>query len=418
MPSLPPVHSAGGFGAGQLGATDGRRAGDKTMRFKAAITTNSDAGDAVRELVDAAAGVTPDLAMLFVSPHFEGDCETILGRVLDSTNARNLIGCTADGVIGPDREVENAPAIALWLANLPGVRVLPFVIDIDDVRNFDSPEDWRDRTGMQADDRPSLVLLPEPFSFGPALEHSLDQLDSAYPGSTIVGGLASGGERPDQNRLFLNDQVLRKGMVGVSLSGPVAISSVVSQGCRPIGEPLVVTKAEHNVIKELRGRPAMEILQQIFQKADPEDRALMQRGIHVGCVVDESRSNFGQGDFLIRNLMGIVGQTGIAIAALVRPGQTIQFHVRDSRSADQEMRSMLGQSLGEMGAPPEGALLFTCNGRGTHMFGQPNHDIGVVNQLASNCQVAGFFAAGEIGPVGHRTFIHGFTSSLIVFREA
>ncbi len=395
-----------------------RQRGYSAMQFKAAISTKTDAAEAVRELCDAASGVSADLAMLFVSPHFENECDSILNAVLDGTNARNLIGCTADGIIGPDREVESAPAIALWLANMPGVRALPFVIDIDDVKNFESLDDWRDRTGMQLDDRPSLVLLPEPFSFGPALEHSLDQLDEAFPESTIVGGLVSGGERPDQNRLFLNDQVLRRGMVGVSLSGPVAISSVVSQGCRPIGEPLVITKAEHNVIKELRGRPAMEMLQQIFQDADPEDRALMQRGIHVGCVIDETRASFGRGDFLIRNLMGIVEQTGIAIAALVRPGQTIQFHVRDSLSADQDMRSLVGQSFGETGAPPEGALLFTCNGRGTHMFGQPNHDIGVVNQLASNCQVAGFFAAGEIGPIGNHTFIHGFTSSLIVFREA
>ena len=388
------------------------------MRFKAAISTQAQAADAVRELSETVSGVPADLAMLFVSPHFEGDCEAVLAGIQDATNARNLIGCTAAGIIGPDREVENAPAIALWIANMPGVRLLPFVVDMEDVKNFNGLEEWRDRAGMQADDRPGFVLLPEPFSFGPALEHSLDQLDRAFPGSSIVGGLASAAEEPGQNRLFLNDQVLRGGMVGVSLSGPVSISSVVSQGCRPIGEPLVITKAEHNVIQELRGRPAMEMLQQIFQNADPEDRALMQRGIHVGCVVDESRASFGQGDFLIRSLMGIVGQTGIAVGTLVRPGQTIQFHVRDSRSADQEMRSLVGRSLNELGAPPEGALLFTCNGRGMHMFDQPNHDIAVVNQFAANCQVAGFFAAGEIGPVGPRTFIHGLTSSLILFREA
>ncbi len=388
------------------------------MKFKSAISTNSEAQSAVQEVSEAVSGLKPDLAMLFVSPHFEDECDQILAGVLERTNARNLIGCTGDGIIGPSREVEHAPAVALWTAELPDVRVMPFLFDVEDVQQFEEDAEWTDRVCVQPDQKPSFVVLPEPFSFGRGLEYSLREMDRIFPGSTTVGGLASAGQKAGENRLFLNDQVLRQGMVGVSLAGHVKISSVVSQGCRPIGEPFVVTKSEQNVIQELRGRPAMEVLQTIFREADPSDQALMQSGgIHIGSAVSEGDSSSGGQEYLIRNLMGVVENSGILIAAMIRPGQTIQFHLRDSKSADVEMKGLVSRRIGEMPSPPSGGLLFTCNGRGSHMFGAPNHDIGIVNEVSPDCQVAGFFAAGEIGPIGNSTFIHGFTSSLILFRE-
>ena len=388
------------------------------MNFESTISTNPDARAAVEEVCEAVAGFQPDLAMLFVSPHYEDEYETLLEGIREGTDARNLVGCTGESIIGPDCEVEHAPALSLWVAEMPDVRLMPFVIDLDDVRNFESPDDWRDRVTACSDDAAGLVVLPEPFSFGPAVEYSLEQLDAVFPHSTIVGGMASGAERPGQNRLFLNDHVLRNGMVGISLSGAVGIEPVVSQGCRPIGEPFVITKAKRNVIQELRGRPAVQMLKHLFEHADPDDQALIQRGrLHVGSVADETLPEFRQGDFLIRNLMGIVEKTGIAVTTIVRPGQTIQFHVRDSASADKDMQSLVGRKFDEMDCPAAGGLMFSCNGRGTNLFKKPNHDIGVVNGIARDCRISGFFASGEIGPIGDRTFVHGFTNSLILFRE-
>lgn len=384
------------------------------MQFKAAVSTLTDTGAAIKQIQSELGGLAPDLVLLFVSPHHGPNYEQLLADVRDKINTRNLIGCTAAGIIGPDREVEDAPAIAVWAAKLPDVRVLPFVIDQEDVAALEDSAAWRDHLIVKAEDKPGFIILPEPFSIDG--EQCLEDMDDAYPGSKIVGGLASAGRAPGENRLFLNDQVLRQGLVGVSLSGPIEIDTVVSQGCRPIGEPFVITKADQNIIKELRGKPALEIVKNVYAAASADDQALMQNGLHVGRVVDEHVEKFGQGDFLIRNLMGVVEQNAIAINAYIRPGQTIQFQVRDSKSADQEMRSLLEGKIKAMPDPPGGGLLFTCNGRGARMFGQPNHDIGVVNAIAPNCQVAGFFAAGEIGPVGNRTFIHGFTSSLILFR--
>lgn len=385
------------------------------MQFKAAISTLSDSSAAIAQLRAALEGMKPDLVLLFVSPHHAENCDALIAEARDTINTRNIIGCTAAGIIGPDREVEDAPAISVWAAKLPGVRILPFVIDQNDVQSYTGAEAWYDHLGVAKDACPAFIILPDPFSVD--VESCLDQLDDAYPGSRIVGGLASGAHAPGENRLFLNDQVLRQGLVGVSLSGPIAIDTMVSQGCRPIGEPFVVTRAERNVIHELRGRPALEVVRDIYATAPAADQALMQNGLHLGRVVNERLERFGPGDFLIRNLMGVVGDSALAVGTLIRPGQTVQFHVRDSRSADQEMKQLLSEKLATLPSLPAGGLLFTCNGRGSRMFGSPNHDIAVVNSIVRDCQIAGFFAAGEIGPVGNKTFIHGFTSSLILFRK-
>ncbi|OQZ05357.1 MAG: hypothetical protein B6D36_10575 [Planctomycetes bacterium UTPLA1] len=385
------------------------------MQFKAALSTLTDTRAAISQLKAAVGDLDPDLVLLFVSPHHLENADALLADVRDKINARNLIGCTAAGIIGGDREVEDAPAISIWAAKLPDVRILPFIIDQQDVTSLEGNDAWRDHLIVSADAKPGFIILPDPFSID--VEHCLSEMDDAYPGSKIVGGLASAGRAPGENRLFLNDQVLRQGLVGVSLSGPIQIDTVVSQGCRPIGEPFVITKAEQNVIQELRGKPALEIVRSVFASASPTDQALMQTGLHVGRVVDERGEKFGEAIFFIRNLMGVVEQSAIAINALIRPGQTIQFQVRDSKSADEEMRDLLTEEIAAMPTPPGGGLLFTCNGRGARMFGKPDHDIGLVNSIAKDCQVAGFFAAGEIGPVGNRTFIHGFTSSLILFRR-
>ena len=385
------------------------------MEFKATISTASDTRQAVEEACAPLSDFPADLMFLFTSHHHGPDFGDLLSGIREHTSARNLIGATGESIIGPDREVENTPALALWAAQMPGVRTLPFVIDQQDIERFEGTEAWHERIGVQPADEADFVVLPEPFSVD--ANRALEALDGAFPGSVFVGGMASGATGPGQNRLFLNDQVLRQGMVGVSLSGPVKISTVVSQGCRPIGESFVVTKAKRNVIEELGGRPALEVVQEIVEAAAPADRALMRSGLHIGRVVDERLREFRAGDFLIRNVMGVVEQKALAISEIIRPGQTVRFHVRDAQTASDEMRELVAGTIGKMKSAPKGGLLFSCNGRGTRLFSDPHHDIRVINDVAADCAVAGFFAQGEIGPVGGKTFIHGFTSSLILFQE-
>jgi len=385
------------------------------MEFVSTLSTAPDAPSAVNQISAALAGKPLDVAVVFASHHYGPDFTSFIEPLRERIAVRNLIGCTGAGIIGPNREIENGPAVSVWGARWPGVKALPFYVDQEDISRFEDENDWHDRVGMSPEDKPSFIILPEPYSID--IESCLYQMDDSFSGATIVGGLASGAREAGQNALFMNEQTLRKGMVGLALSGPVRITSVVSQGCRPVGKPFVVTKADQNVIAELGGRPALQVLQEVYHQADPADRSLIEKALHIGRVVDERLEKFRAGDFIIRNLMGVVKDQSIAVAAIIRPGQTIQFHVRDPKSAGAELQSLLSGKIAELGATPRGGLLFSCNGRGTHLFGKPNHDIGVVNEAASDCQVAGFFAAGEIGPVGRKTFVHGFTSSLVIFSE-
>lgn len=386
------------------------------MEIRAAITSTADTAQAAKELCERVAGLSVDLAVVFVTPHHGPDFEEFINTIRDTLNPRNLVGCTCAGVIGPDVEIEDTPGAAMWAASLPGVRTLPFVLDQNDFHTLRSAADWQDRLGMQPEDIPAFMILPDPFSL--QFNACLSIMDEVFPGSTIVGGVTSGAHEPGKNRLFLNDQILRQGMVGVSLTGPFRVSSIVSQGCRPIGETFVITKAESNVIFELGGKGAYDVLRELHQHCSPEDRERIRTGLHVGRAINEHVAEFGPGDFLIRNVAGVVENRGLAVTDFMRAGQTVQFHVRDAESADSEMKTLITAQMQKMSTPPVGGLLFSCNGRGTRMFSEPNHDIGVVNSLLSPCPVAGFFAAGEIGPVGGRTFVHGLTSSLILFHES
>lgn len=385
------------------------------MIVKAVITTASDSDAAAAELAQAVQGFVPDLAALWVSPHYGPDYAALLDRIQEFVTPRNLLGCSGESIIGPGREVEGTPAAALWVAKMPGVRVLPFVVDQDDLTTLDTAAQWHDRLGVKPDDVPTFIVLPDPFSiqFDACLRH----IDAAFPGCAVVGGVASAAKAPGENRLFLNDQILRQGMVGVSLTGDLRVSTVVSQGCRPIGDTYVITRAEDNVIYQLGGHDAYAVLGRVHDDADSTDRALMRQGVHIGRAIDEGLQTFGPGDFLIRNVTGVVENKGLTVTDNFRAGQTVQFHVRDALSADAEMRTLLESQLSKMHLPPRGGLLFNCNGRGTRLFPDPNHDIDLINEVMPECPVAGFFAAGEIGPVGGQTFIHGFTSSLLLFHE-
>ena len=386
------------------------------MRFRSILALGADIESVAAELVEQGGDMQADLAVLFATHHYGPEFGALLASIHSGLEVRNLIGCTAESVVGPDREVESQPAVVLLLGSLPDVHVMPFLLDQEDLQKFENVAECLDRIGVDPDSDPSFVILADPFTFD--ILEGLQFLDQAYPDRPKVGGLASGADQPGQNRLFLNDQELRQGLVGVALSGPITIDTVVSQGCRPIGQPFTVTKARSNIIEELDGRSPYDTLKEVFMDAPAQDQELMQSGLHVGIQMGRPRTGYRPRDFLIHNLLGVYEESGLAIGNQVQSGQTVQFHVRDATTADAEMQTMLHEKSGQLAGSPAGGLLFTCNGRGRRLFGQPNHDIGLVNKTFASCHVAGFFAQGEIGPVGGKTFVHGFTSSLILFQQA
>jgi small ligand-binding sensory domain FIST len=362
-------------------------------------------GEAAGEILERLDGEGCDLAVCFASTHHVGAFEDIGPALRNILEPRVLIGGTAVAVAGGAHEVEENPALTVFAARLDGATLVPVTLRVQET------PDGAALTGWPSIDRApgSLLLFADPFTF--PVDAFLQRVNRDLPGLQIIGGLASAAGSPGGNRLVLDDSVVDEGAVGVFVDGgSTEVRTLVSQGCRPIGRPYVVTRAEQNLIEELGGKPAIERLQELAGAASEEERELLRRGLHVGLVVDEHKAEFSRGDFLVRNLLGADESSGaLAVGEQVGVGQTVQFHVRDAGAADEDLREML------TGVDADAALLFTCNGRGRHLFSVPDHDAGMVENLLGPIPLAGAFCAGEIGPVGGRNFLHGFTASLALF---
>ena len=362
-------------------------------------------GEVVGQVLDALGpdAPQPDLALLFVTAPHAGAVEDIAAAVRATLQPAALLGCTAESVVGGRREVEQQPAITLWAGHTGPVA--PFSLELRRTPDGETLVGWPEGGN---DDSAGLLLLADPFTF-PA-DAFLTRLGDDRPGLPVIGGLASGANGPGGNRLVLDGQIRSEGAVGAFLGPDTSVTTVVSQGCRPVGDPFVVTRAEGNIVYELGGRPALERLQELAAALSDDERRLLSQGVHLGRVIDESKTEFDRGDFLIRNVLGGDPQSGaIAVGDVVEVGSTAQFQVRDAASADEDLRHLID------GRTAEGALLFTCNGRGTRLFGRPDHDAKVVSEGLPGAAVAGMFCAGELGPVGKRNFLHGFTASIALF---
>ncbi|MFO0850855.1 MAG: FIST C-terminal domain-containing protein [Gemmataceae bacterium] len=389
------------------------------MPFAAALSTAADTETAVAEACTAAwTGVgsePPDLAVVFFSPHHVGDAELIARQVCEAVGTEAVVGCLGESVVGTGREVEREPAVSLWLARFgPGVEVETFHLTPDRAPDGLTLFGWPDGLVTADPGRAVLLTLADPYTF-PLTELFFPRLHDDYPGLAAVGGMSSGADGPGQTALIRGREAVYSGAVGALLHGRVGWRTVVSQGCRPIGRPLVVTKGRDNVIQELGGRNPLEVLQEVYDALPAGDQELFRRGLHVGLVMSEYREAFGRGDFLIRNLYGVDREAGaLVVTDRVRAGQTVQFQLRDADTADDDLRELLRADKAKHG-PAGGALLFTCNGRGRRLFAAPDHDARVVAEEVGPVPTAGFFAAGELGPVGGTNYIHGFTASVVLF---
>jgi small ligand-binding sensory domain FIST len=378
----------------------------------AGLATIPRAADAAREAAREAGGTlsagSADLAYLFLSPAHLDDAEAAVEAVLDELEPGTLVGCVAEGVVGRDRELEEGPAAAVWAAALPGAEIEAFhavAVDTgDELAIAGFPE---------LDEADLVTLLVDPYTFPAA--PLLARLNEENPGLPLVGGLAVAGREASEQALVVGAQVHPEGAAGVVLRN-VAVRAVVSQGCAPIGRDAVITSAEGNVVYELAGERALERLKGEIASLSQEEQLLAMRGLLAGLVIDENKPTYERGDYLMRGLLGADEESGaLAVGEQVRVGQTLRFHVRDARSADRDLHAALDPVAREACA---GALLFTCNGRGTNMFADASHDARVVTEALGSDALAGFFCGGEIGPVGGRSFLHGFTATMAVFLDA
>ncbi|MEW4563698.1 FIST N-terminal domain-containing protein [Bremerella sp. JC770] len=374
-------------------------------------TTEAALAEVIKQALDDLAAPV-DLAMVFLSPHHLEHVEVVAKELTRLLGTTNVIGCTGESIIGESREAEDTPAISLWLAHLPQTTILPMHLEFQRTPDGGSIVGWSDELPTQWPEGACTFAVTEPFSFPSDL--MLERINEDQPGIPVIGGIASASYQPGENRLILGDRVFDSGGVLVYVHGNVRVQTIVSQGCRPIGDPFIITKAERNVIHELGGLPALKQLETIYKTLPVTDQQLVSRGLHIGRVVDEYQSDRSQGDFIVRNVVGIEKETGaLMIGDYVKPGQTVQFHVRDEFSASAELKQLTAE-MRNSGSSPTSVLTFTCNGRGTKLFSEPHHDADCLKTAFGPIPNAGFFAAGELGPVAGKNFLHGFTVSVAV----
>jgi len=407
------------------------------VKFASAISDAALTPDAQREVLaslsrsfsgaaeasESTEGHKADLVMVFATmhhaEHFHGLCQALQ----DQLEPRVLLGCTCAGVIGVRHEVQQGPGLSVLVGEMPDAALQGFSYE-----QFDWPAVLKEPAAMRGtidlsgqiagpDVGPSaILLLADPYST--PMVKLLPAFASAFGPIPVLGAMASGAQKAGQNRLILNGAMVRDGAVGVAIGGGVDVQTTVSQGCRAIGEPMVITKSHRHVVQELGGHNPLKALRQMVASLDAEDRELLQtNGLHVGRVINEYKGRFGRGDFLIREMVGVDADDGyIAIGdPRVRTGQTIQFHIRDAAGAMQDFQMML--TAQKVHGEACGALLFSCTGRGQHLFEHAHADASMVYDALGSVPLAGCFAAGEIGPVGDQSYIHGHTACLAVFRE-
>jgi small ligand-binding sensory domain FIST len=362
-------------------------------------------------------GQFPDLLLAFASREHLFQLGEIVPTLQRLLHPGALLGCSAGGVIGGGRELEQTPGLTLTAALLPDVRRRLVHLTNEQLPPLDgSPRRWVEAIGVEPAEDPAFVVLADPFSCD--AHRLLQGLDFAYPKAVKVGGLASGAQSLGGNALFADQRTLHGGAVVLALTGNLEVDTIVAQGCRPIGRTLRITACEQHTLQTLDGRPALEVLQEIYEGLSDRDQQLVQHALFLGLSMDGLRDPAGPGDFLIRNLVGIHPQTGvIGVAGELRPGQTVQFHVRDGITAAEDLDGLLQRyRRARPAGGAQGALLFSCLGRGEHLYGEPDHDSRAFARGIGDVPVGGFFCNGEIGPVGGTTYLHGYTSAFGIFR--
>lgn len=389
------------------------------IEFASATSRERDARKATREVVSAVEhqmGLDAvDFAMLFVSPHFVREADKVSREIRAALSPRTLMGCAGEGVIGDGEEIESAPAVAVIAARLPGVAVESRPLHPADTHTM--PEGLRSLFGGSGgkDAARLLLLIADPFSAN--IESLLGTLGDACPGVPIAGGMASAVRAPGGNVLFHQGDIHRYGAVVAAISGDVDIDVIVSQGCRPVGRPYRITGARGNVVLALEDEPPLDELKRIVEELPAEERELLRNGIYLGRAIDPQKELLGRGDFLIRAVAGVDPRNGAITAGDVfTPGEIVQFHLRDAETAREDLEMMLTPH--SLFGTPRGGLLFSCNGRGVRLYDRPNGDVSIIQRYFPSLSLAGFFCAGEIGPVGPRSFLHGHTATLALFRPS
>jgi small ligand-binding sensory domain FIST len=387
------------------------------VKWSSALSTDDNLVSASRSVVDEVhagmGSLEPNLLLLFVSEEHGPHYREVAALVGGEFPAALIVGCTARGVIGGGEEKEFSCALSLTAAALPGVSLSPFHIDAEELPETErAPAFWAGRFGATPADPPCFLLLSDPYSMD--MEGLVRGLGAAFPEAPAIGGIASGGRAPGENALYIGSDVHRSGAVGVGFSGNIILETVVSQGCRPVGLPMFVTRSRENILFELDGRPALHMAAEVVDGLCAADQESAQQSLLLGLGMGDGQGPFGRGDFLVRNLVGRDEPSGaLVVGAVLTDKQIVQFQLRDAAASREDLETRLSGVRDGFA----GALLFSCLSRGEGLYGKVDYDSDQIRSHFGEIPVAGFFANGEVGPVGGETFVHGYTSVIGLFRS-
>ncbi|MDD9970385.1 MAG: FIST C-terminal domain-containing protein [Myxococcales bacterium] len=378
------------------------------MAFRSTLSQRVDALDALYEAIERLEqdrAWAPDLVTLFCTPHHVPLFEDMVEVLQQQFPHSMLIGCSAIGVIGGGHEAERREALSLSVGLLPGATLHPVRLEGD----MDPDPDWVSQLGPFERD-PHFVLLPDPFTCD--VDVLLSLLDDAFPDGSKVGGLISGADAPGDSVMVLDGNVYRDGLVGVAIAGEAHVDPIVAQGCRPIGDAMIVTRIRDNVVYELNVGKPVDALQNVYRHLSPRDQELCHHSLFLGVEMHSKTGTYGQGDFLLGDVLGMDPKSGaMAIGRPVRDYQVVQFHLCDAETSAVDLRRQLVALNPRAQGGTQAAMLFCCVGRGEALYGVPDHDADMIRRHLGDVPVFGFFSSGEIGQVGRRTFVHGYTTA-------
>ena len=355
------------------------------------------------------------LGLVFMTPRFFSHSKQILETLRVHARIPLLAGCSSISLVAGNEELEENPGIVLALYSLPGAKLDGIYFTQTQVEEAEGQTYWQELTEITASQTNGWLTFIDPFHLDS--ESWLRTWNESYSGLPVYGGLSSGVFADQVTQVYLNGDVYEEGGVAISVGGDVKLAGVISQGCTPIGDTWTLTRVEQNLIHKIANRPAYEVLSETVNHMSADEQKKVRGNLFIGLVVNEYLDDFHRGDFLVRNLLGGDPQTGVlAVGAMPRAGQTMQFQRRDAEAATEDMNELLGRTHIQLGgATVYGGCLCCCNGRGKHLFGESGHDAQLVQKQFGGIGLSGFFCNGEIGPVGQKNFLHGYTASLALF---
>ena len=351
-----------------------------------------------------------------MSPRFFPHAAAVLELLRLNARIPLLVGCSSGALIAGGSEIEENAGLVLALYSLPGAKLDAFYFSQEQIEAAEEDKDfWPTHTGVTRERSNGWLVFADPFHID--AESWMRSWNTAYAPVPVLGGLSSGSGKEQRTQVYLNGEAFEEGGVAVSVGGNVKLLGIISQGCTPIGDTWTLTKVEQNLIHQIGNRNAYDVLVETVNGLTPDEQKKARGNLFIGLVVNEYAEEFHRGDFLVRNLLGGDPNSGVlAVGALPRAGQTIQFQRRDASAANEDMNELLARAKSQLaGTPIYGACLCSCNGRGSNLFGKPDHDAATVQRELGPLGLVGFFCNGEIGPVGQKSFLHGFTASLALF---